>query len=497
MELTLALWMFAAGLSLGLPFQLYRNTTDQNVNFIGENETAFGQILAVNKGIIDQLLEGDIAPNPARSAMSCTHCLWPASENGSVLIPYEFSTEYSEFETKLLRISMSQMELMSCLKFIVRGQERDYVSIETSSGCWSVIGKTGGKQTVNLSKSGCMSTGTTQHEILHTLGFFHEQSRSDRDKYVDIMWKHIKQGSEGNFNQERTNNLDLPYDYGSVMHYPSYAFTNTPNGNTIIPKPNPNIPIGQRNGMSHLDVKKLNALYKCNVCRTKLTQGSGTFSSDGITFGPDGRCLWWIQVGFPQKAYLQLTIQNIASSPGCDDSYIKIYDGDTREAKVFMDKICGSVMVPPLISNVGDIIVEFVSNKDPALSKFSGVFKIVTQGGTFTYDNGFFMSPSYPTGYPNDIDAVYSIIAPAQSKVSLEFTVFQIKYCRYTCSCTCDYVMVIDGPSTNSPSLGKFCGFKQSLILESTGNVMLVLFHSDHNLPGKGFSAKYRFVPRG
>lgn len=63
---------------------------------------------------------------------------------------------------------------------------------------------------------------------MHTVGFFHEQSRTDRDEFVQIMWDNIDRDSKDQFDKYTTrtiNDLDLPYDYGSIMHYGPYAFT--------------------------------------------------------------------------------------------------------------------------------------------------------------------------------------------------------------------------------------------------------------------------------
>ena len=53
-----------------------------------------------------------------------------------------------------------------------------------------MIGRQGGKQQISLG-NGCGTKGVAIHEMMHALGFFHEQSRRDRDQYIRIMWNNI------------------------------------------------------------------------------------------------------------------------------------------------------------------------------------------------------------------------------------------------------------------------------------------------------------------
>lgn len=170
----------------------------------------------------------------------------------------------------LIERALNEYHKKSCIKFVPRrASDRDFVSIESgSSGCWSSVGRTGGKQTLNLQAPGCVSKiGTVIHELLHAVGFLHEQNREDRDTFVTIITKNIRQGYEANFakaKQGETSAFGIIYDYGSVLHYSAKSFSK--NGEpTIVAKQSTNEKMGQREGFSKKDVEKLNKMYNCKA----------------------------------------------------------------------------------------------------------------------------------------------------------------------------------------------------------------------------------------
>ncbi|XP_075422810.1 astacin-like metalloendopeptidase [Ascaphus truei] len=192
---------------------------------------------------------------------------------------------------------MQEFATMTCVHFVSRTEEKDYVNILSGDGCWSDVGRTGGKQTVSLSKAGCANYGVAQHELTHSLGFYHEHTRRDRDDYIDIMWQYISPEDNGYFKIDEGNTMNLPYDYNSVMHYGKSSYSNTSGRPSIVPIPDPDVRIGQRYGLSSLDVKKINTLYDCNLCRAKFLDSEGTFSANVASLDEDGgSCLWLIQV---------------------------------------------------------------------------------------------------------------------------------------------------------------------------------------------------------
>ncbi|XP_051998748.1 hatching enzyme 1.2 [Xyrauchen texanus] len=208
--------------------------------------------------------EGDIVSSGARSAITCSgdSCLWPKSVDGFVYVPYILSQQYDDMDRITIETGMLDISSSTCVKFVPRTHQANFLNIQSRSGCWSYLGMIGGSQIVSLQSPGCMWSGVASHELMHALGFLHEQSRSDRDHYVTILWDNIIQSQRHNFKKYETNNLNTAYDYSSVMHYGKYAFSEDGDP-TIIPKPDPYIPIGQRDGPSSVDIHKINILYDC------------------------------------------------------------------------------------------------------------------------------------------------------------------------------------------------------------------------------------------
>lgn len=143
-----------------------------------------------------------------------------------------------------------------------KDSDKDYVMIENpTKGCWSAIGRKGGKQRMGIS-NGC-SVGNVMHEFLHAAGMYHEQSRADRDQFLKIDFANIEENKKGNF-EERESKSVCDFDFGSIMQYPSWAFAKDKSKPTIIPlKPLPQgVVMGQRGHLSECDKMGILNLYK-------------------------------------------------------------------------------------------------------------------------------------------------------------------------------------------------------------------------------------------
>ncbi|XP_075137794.1 embryonic protein UVS.2-like [Leptodactylus fuscus] len=463
------------------------NINDKSSYITEEPQGTFSKIIKANRGNNSLIHDDDMLISPGRSATTCTDCLWPKSENGTVNVPYVFSSNYSSWHLDLFNTSMQEFETLTCVRFVPRTTENDYLNIVSSHGCVSYVGRVGGGQRVGVDIGGCMYRGIIQHELNHALGFYHEHMRSDRDNYITIMYQYIPKGSVSNFAKLNTNNLGLEYDYGSVMHYDPWAFSNTSGQPTIVTIPIPNIPIGQRVGLSVLDASKINKLYQCDVCSNLLNEDNGTLTSANYpsSYPHNTNCVWLIRTPSNQVS-LNFTAFDVQSSPNCTSDYIRIYDGPTKNYPLILDRTCGSGLIPPIISSTSQLLVEFSSDDSDAGFGFKALYSSVQCGGTFYTPQRTITSPGYPVRYYPNLRCIYTITAPVGRRIYLIVSDFQVESFTF---CAFDYLKILDGTKKLAPH----CGEKKIGPYTSSGNTLQLLFVSDSRNEFRGFQASYKF----
>ena len=108
---------------------------------------------------------------------------------------------------------------------------------QDAPGCWSQVGKQGGPQKIQLSNVQCYTKERITHEIYHSIGFYHEHTRPDRDQYVQVHDNCIRSGLKNNFKiQQKAETYDIPYDGRSIMHYTQTQGSNDENCKVITSK---------------------------------------------------------------------------------------------------------------------------------------------------------------------------------------------------------------------------------------------------------------------
>jgi Astacin (Peptidase family M12A) len=168
-------------------------------------------------------------------------------------------------DKSIVLLAFRELEAKTCVRFVERTTQADYVEIYNGAGCSSSLGRIGGKQQISMSKNGCITKGTVMHEIIHALGYAHMQNHIDRDNFVRVNFINIILNKRSNFEKVSSSaygNFGTAYDYLSVMHYRRDAFSR--NGkDTIVPLDAKYLNVIGSAELSAGDVARIKNMYKC------------------------------------------------------------------------------------------------------------------------------------------------------------------------------------------------------------------------------------------
>lgn len=202
---------------------------------------------ALAAGVIAALTAGSAAAHPIRipspypehplfqdaddTELSCVlptqdfddRSLWNANLWPGGVVYYTFDANVSSTNADRARIAMYEIETVCGVRFNPRTNQANYIKLTDSSGNSSFVGMIGGVQNVNLFNWSFRYI--VIHELMHALGVFHEQQRSDRDGFVTVNQSNIQPAF---FNANFPKNNGTPvgtYDFESIMHYDECAFS--------------------------------------------------------------------------------------------------------------------------------------------------------------------------------------------------------------------------------------------------------------------------------
>ena len=312
---------FVAMMLVNLPAVAQVNTDAESL----ETETARSGI-----PIGCRLIEGDII----MCGDSLDRGTYKTNQWTDGIVPYVFSTNVDTLNRQRSVAAMVEWEAVAAMDFapwdpVQHGLNRIVIRDSTNDAepsNSSQVGMAGGAQ--NLNMVSWHSKFTIVHELGHALGFWHEQSRLDRDGYVQIHWDRITDGHAHNFNLQVSGSHG-PYDFDSLMHYSQCAFSccsddpaigcsvphcgaDLDNCRTITVRPpytgQWQYAIGQLDHLSFWDARVMSFLYPqadwLFVDETAGAAGNGTYFQPWrsllvayLIWAPEGSTIWILEPG--------------------------------------------------------------------------------------------------------------------------------------------------------------------------------------------------------
>jgi hypothetical protein len=152
-------------------------------------------------------------PEPAFQGRS----LWNPNLWAGGVVPYQFDANTTPSMQGAMRLAMDALEAAAYIHFVPRTSQGSYLHILDDNGNFTEgIGDRGGQQNVHIFNWNFRYIMV--HELMHALGVRHEQSRPDRDQYINVNYANIQAGWGPQYDYQPGTPVGA-FDFDSVMCY--------------------------------------------------------------------------------------------------------------------------------------------------------------------------------------------------------------------------------------------------------------------------------------
>ncbi|GAB6032822.1 CUB domain containing protein 2 [Chamberlinius hualienensis] len=251
---------------------------------------------------------------------------------------------------------------------------------------------------------------------------------------------------------------------------------------------------------------------------------SGSFYSPNITNNkesPPHQCIYTFIANPHQRVKVVFEVFNLTGpSPECNHEYLDLYtELPTPESDListpFGGRYCGRLPPRPRISLYRTLVLGFYSDRQDIEGYFQGTYEFINASRysvgsplpnttcNFVVSSnetleGELVSFTYPGVYPKDLTCTYRFRGDVKGqRIRLEFMDFDLFFGG--AHCPFDHVKFFDGPNTDAPLIGTYCGQRRNLVTYSSGEDLLVQFSTlkrTAEVTNRGFMATYEFSNR-
>lgn len=234
---------------------------NESIEMTQDNEYIFQSDVLLSKEQIADLKNANL-PQTRGGILSESKYKW---KDG--IVYYTIAPGTTSATQKMIYRAINTWEANTIMKFVIKSDQNDYVEFYNGSGCWSYLGKIGGKQLISIDASWA-TTGNVIHEIGHAVGLLHEQSRRDRDEYINVHYDNIKSDVRSNYDITNLGHHILRpaqgtgLDFTSIMMYSSWGGSNAINPlNPVMTKKDGSTWDAQRNSLTMSDISTVAIIY--------------------------------------------------------------------------------------------------------------------------------------------------------------------------------------------------------------------------------------------
>ncbi|XP_073460542.1 ovochymase-2-like [Aquarana catesbeiana] len=239
------------------------------------------------------------------------------------------------------------------------------------------------------------------------------------------------------------------------------------------------------------------ALANCGAKDQLLKGTNGTLKlpkPPSKYYSNNEKCTWTILV--PETKHILLTFDrfDVEFDYACDMDYLAVY----FEKGYLVGKFCGRDRPRPLLIQKNKVNLKFVSDFQECRTGFAlSYLAVEPEEYSDSYcgsvavisEEGEIQTINHPETYSSNLDCHWIINCPASLRIKVTFIVFEVEQSK---GCVFDYVLIYNDVDKTDVA-GRFCGKSIPDPVESTSNIMQIIFSSDSRGNHIGFRAKISF----